>query len=66
MAVAKTGKKPVKQTSRSAKAGLVFPVGRVASYLKHGAFAPNVSEKAAICLAAVLEYLTREILELAV
>ena len=36
------GKKGGKSTSRSAKAGLQFPVGRVARYLKLGRYAARV------------------------
>ena len=58
----KTGKKA---TSRSAKAGLQFPVGRVARYLKAGKYATRVGAGAPVYLAAVLEYLAAEVLELA-
>ena len=58
----KTGKKA---TSRSAKAGLQFPVGRVARYLKQGKYATRVGAGAPVYLAAVLEYLAAEVLELA-
>ena len=58
----KSGKKAV---SRSAKAGLQFPVGRVARYLKKGKYAERVGAGAPVYLAAVLEYLVAEILELA-
>ncbi|CCI41994.1 hypothetical protein ABG067_002219 [Albugo candida] len=58
------GKKD-KSTSRSAKAGLQFPVGRVARYLKKGRFAKRIGGGAPVYLAAVLEYLCAEILELA-
>ena len=51
----KTGKKAV---SRSAKAGLQFPVGRVARYLKAGKYATRVGAGAPVYLAA-------EVLELA-
>ena len=51
--------------SRSAKAGLQFPVGRVARYLKAGKYATRVGAGAPVYLAAVLEYLTAEVLELA-
>ena len=50
------GKTDGKSQSRSSRAGITFPVGRVADRI--GAGAP-------VYLAAVLEYLTAEILELA-
>ena len=55
------GKKAV---SRSSKAGLQFPVGRIARYLKKGKYASRVGAGAPVYLAAVLEYLTAEVLEL--
>jgi histone H2A len=55
-----------KSGSRSAKAGLLFPVGRVGSLLRRGQYARRVGESAAVYLAAVLEYLTAELLELTV
>ena len=58
----KSGKKAV---SRSAKAGLQFPVGRVARYLKKGRYADRIGAGAPVYLAAVLEYLAAEVLELA-
>ena len=54
-----------KPTSRSAKAGLQFPVGRISRYLRKGRYAARVGSGAPVYLAAVLEYLTAEILELA-
>jgi len=57
------GSKPA--TSRSSKAGLQFPVGRIARFLKHGRFAERVGAGAPVYLAAVLEYLAAEVLELA-
>ncbi len=57
--------KAKKGTSRSSKAGLQFPVGRIARYLKKGQYAARVGSGAPVYLAAVLEYLTAEILELA-
>jgi histone H2A len=54
-----------KATSRSAKAGLQFPVGRIARHLKTGRYAERVGAAAPIYLAAVLEYLAAEVLELA-
>ena len=54
-----------KPTSRSVKAGLQFPVGRVHRYLKVGKYASRIGAGAPVYLAAVLEYLAAEILELA-
>jgi histone H2A len=54
-----------KAVSRSAKAGLQFPVGRVARYLRKARVAARVGAGAPVYLAAVLEYLAAEILELA-
>jgi len=54
-----------KSVSRSAKAGLQFPVGRIALYLKAGKYATRVGAGAPVYLAAVLEYLAAEVLELA-
>ena len=54
-----------KQVSRSAKAGLQFPVGRISRYLKDGKYAERVGAGAPVYLAAVLEYLAAELLELA-
>lgn len=54
-----------KSVSRSTKAGLQFPVGRVARFLRKGRFAGRVGGGAPVYLAAVLEYLSAEILELA-
>jgi histone H2A len=51
--------------SRSAKAGLQFPVGRVARYMKAAKASSRVGAGAPVYLAAVLEYLTAEVLELA-
>ena len=58
------GKKKGKSTSRSAKAGLQFPVGRVARYLKKGGYSKRVGGGAPVYMAAVLEYLCAELLEL--
>ncbi|EPZ32883.1 histone-fold-containing protein [Rozella allomycis CSF55] len=51
--------------SRSTKAGLQFPVGRVHRFLRKGNYAQRVGAGAPVYLAAILEYLTAEILELA-
>merc|ERR1711941_147618 len=49
--------------TRSSRAGLQFPVGRVHRHLKEGRYAERAG--APVYLAAVLEYLAAEILELA-
>ncbi len=59
------GKTKSKATSRSAKAGLQFPVGRIARYLKTGKYASRLGAGAPVYMAAVLEYLAAEVLELA-
>merc|ERR1712000_689164 len=59
----KSAKKSVKKSSN--KSGLTFPAGRVGSMLRKGRFSRRVSRGAAVFLAATLEYLTAETLELA-
>ena len=59
------GKKAGGAKSRSAKAGLTFPVGRLGRMLKKGRFAKRVGAGAPVYMAAVLEYLVAELLELA-
>ena len=59
------GKIAKKATTRSTKAGLQFPVGRIGRYLKKGKYASRIGSGAPVYLAAVLEYLTAEVLELA-
>ena len=54
-----------KSVSRSAKAGLQFPVGRVHRHLRNGRYAGRVGAGAPVYMAAVMEYLAAEILELA-
>jgi histone H2A len=54
-----------KAVSRSSRAGLQFPVGRIARYLKQGKYSERVGAGAPVYLAAVLEYLAAEVLELA-
>ena len=54
-----------KATSRSAKAGLQFPVGRVHRHMKLGKYSSRIGAGAPVYLAAVLEYMAAEVLELA-
>jgi len=52
--------------TRSAKAGLQFPVGRIHRYLKQRTQNNvRIGAKAAVYTSAILEYLTAEVLELA-
>ena len=53
------------KTSRSQKAGLQFPVGRISRFMKKGKFADRIGYGAPVYLSAVLEYLAAEVLELA-
>eukprot|EP00752_Nemacystus_decipiens_P003694 g3404.t1 len=52
-------------TTSSVKAGLQFPVGRIGRFLKRGQYADRVGAGAPVYLAAVIEYLVAEVLELA-
>ena len=58
-------KSVAKKGGAGKKAGLIFPVGRIGSQLRKGRYSKRVSSGAAVFLAAVLEYLTAETLELA-
>ena len=57
--------KGTKSKSRSSRAGLQFPVGRIHRLLRKGNYAERVDAGAPVYLAAVLAYLSAEILELA-
>jgi histone H2A len=58
------GNKLVKK-SKSSRAGLQFPVSRIHRFLKKGRYANRVGTGASVYAAAVLEYLSAEIIELA-
>ncbi|CAD2222533.1 hypothetical protein, conserved [Angomonas deanei] len=57
MATPRSAKKASRKSgsSKSAKAGLIFPIGRVGSLLRRGQYARRVSASGATYLAAVLE-----------
>ena len=59
------GKARSKPKSRSSRAGLQFPVGRVHRLLGKGNYAECLGASDSVNLAAVMEYLAAEILELA-
>ena len=61
----KGGKTKGKSKSRSSRAGLQFPVGRIHRLLRKGNYAERVGAGAPVYLAAVMEYLAAEVLELA-
>ena len=54
-----------KRTSKSKRAGLVFPVSRINSRIKEGKFAKRSGVTAGVYMAGVLEYLVAEVAELA-
>eukprot|EP01147_Barroeca_monosierra_P001124 gene1124-4345_t len=54
-----------KSKTRSSRAGLQFPVGRIHRHLRQGNYAQRVGAGAPVYLAAIMEYLAAEILELA-
>lgn len=61
----KGGKAKGKSKTRSSRAGLQFPVGRIHRLLRKGNYAERIGAGAPVYLAAVMEYLAAEVLELA-
>ena len=61
----KNGKARSKPQSNSSRCDLIFPVGRTTRMIRQGRYSDMVGVGAGIFTAAVLEYLTSEILELA-
>ncbi|GAM20341.1 hypothetical protein SAMD00019534_035160 [Acytostelium subglobosum LB1] len=55
-----------KAVSKSSKAGLIFPVGRIHTLLRGRVPTKRISVLASIYLAAILEYLASEVLELTI
>mmetsp|Transcript_18531 Transcript_18531/g.32164 ORF Transcript_18531/g.32164 Transcript_18531/m.32164 type:complete len:133 (+) Transcript_18531:226-624(+) len=51
--------------SRAKRAGLQFPVGRIHRHLKVGGYGGRIGAGTSVYLAAVMEYLCAEVLELA-
>ena len=61
----RSGGKGTKSVSGSTRAGTLFPVGRLNRYIKQGRYSERTGASSGAFLAAVLEYVTAEILELA-
>lgn len=59
------GKKRAKGISKSTRAGVLFPVGRIGRYLRKSTHHFRIGAAAPVYMAAVMEYLSAEILELA-
>ncbi|CAF1771240.1 unnamed protein product [Brassica oleracea var. botrytis] len=57
----KAGGPKTKSVSKSIKAGLQFPVGRITRFLKKGRYAQRLGGGAPVYMAAVLEYLAAEV-----
>lgn len=51
--------------SRSKRAGIILPVGRFNRHLHEKRYAPRIAESASVYLAAAIEYVLGEVLELA-
>ncbi|XP_062991116.1 histone H2A-beta, sperm-like [Elgaria multicarinata webbii] len=56
------GRRP--KTSRSCRAGLIFPVSRIERFIRRGDFGERVGAGASVYMAAVLQYLTYDILDI--
>ncbi|KAI3836869.1 hypothetical protein MKW98_005256, partial [Papaver atlanticum] len=56
----RTGGDRKKAVTKSAKAGLQFPVGRITRFLKKGRYSRRLGSGAPVYMAAVLEYLAAE------
>lgn len=54
---ARGGKKKTTKLSRSARAGVIFPVGRMMRYLRTGTHKYRIGMGAPVYMAAVIEYL---------
>lgn len=55
-----------KSTSRSARAGLYFPIGRTQTRMRSKKWIPRIGSSAAVAHAAVLQYIMSEMLEVSV
>lgn len=53
------------KTSRSCRAGLIFPVSRIDRFLRKGDYAERIGSGASVYMAAVLQYLTYDLVDIA-
>ncbi|XP_065263460.1 core histone macro-H2A.2 isoform X4 [Emys orbicularis] len=60
---ARSGKKKMSKMSRSSRAGVIFPVGRMMRYLRKGTYKYRIGVGAPVYMAAVIEYLAGKALE---
>lgn len=60
-----TAEKKKRGVRQSARAGLQLPVGRVRAKLRADGLARKISEKSAVYLTAVMEYMAAELFEIA-
>lgn len=60
---ARGGKKKATKLSRSARAGVIFPVGRMMRYLRTGTHKYRIGMGAPVYMAAVIEYLAGRVLQ---
>lgn len=58
---ARGGKKKATKLSRSARAGVIFPVGRMMRYLRTGTHKYRIGMGAPVYMAAVIEYLAGKV-----
>lgn len=61
----KVEKKKTRSVGRNARAGLQFPISRIHRSLRQSKYAKRIGVNSSVYLAAVLQYLTTELLELA-
>lgn len=59
-----TQSEKVERQTMHSKARILFPVARVLKKMKKGRYADRISSKSAVSVAAVLEYLTAEMIEM--
>ncbi|XP_013926859.1 PREDICTED: histone H2A-beta, sperm-like [Thamnophis sirtalis] len=53
------------KTSRSCRAGLIFPVSRIDRFLRKGDYAERMGSGASVYMTAVLQYLTYDLVDIA-